>query len=80
VSTTDHNLNAARGGVDLSSAQWRKAKKSQVNGECVEVALLDGGAVAMRDSKDQGRGPVLMFTPGEWDAFLDGARNGEFDR
>ncbi len=25
-------------------------------------------------------GAVLTFTPAEWDAFLDGARTGEFDR
>ncbi len=57
---------------------WRKASKSTSNGQCVEVAHLDGGRVAVRDSKDPS-GPVLVFTPGEWDAFLDGARRGEFD-
>ncbi|MCX4749577.1 DUF397 domain-containing protein [Kitasatospora sp. NBC_01287] len=67
------------GSVDLTRAVWRKAKKSQGNGECVEVAVLDG-VVAMRDSKQHGRGPVLVFTPAEWDAFLDGAKGGEFDR
>ncbi|MEE4595770.1 DUF397 domain-containing protein [Streptomyces sp. DSM 41524] len=65
-------------GYDLTRAQWRKATKSQGNGECVEVAFLDS-AVAMRDTKNKGRGPVLVFTPAEWDAFLDGAKNGEFD-
>jgi hypothetical protein len=25
-------------------------------------------------------GPKLVFTPGEWRAFLDGAKDGEFDR
>lgn len=25
-------------------------------------------------------GPVLRFTPAEWDAFLGGAKLGEFDR
>ena len=32
----------------------------------------------VRDSKNP-RGPVLMFTPEEWDAFFGGVRNGEFD-
>ncbi|WP_235609360.1 DUF397 domain-containing protein, partial [Frankia casuarinae] len=49
------------------------------NGQCVEVAFLDAGLVAVRDSKNQG-GPVLIFTPGEWDAFLGGAKDGEFER
>jgi hypothetical protein len=64
--------------VDLSRAQWRKSTKSQGNGQCVEVADLDGHAVAVRDSKDQD-GPVLVFTSTEWRAFLAGAKDGEFD-
>jgi hypothetical protein len=34
--------------------------------------------LAMPDSKDPD-GPVLMYTPSEWHAFLDGAKKGEFD-
>jgi hypothetical protein len=44
---------------------------------CVEVANRDYG-VQVRDSKDP-QGPVLSFTHAEWDAFLAGARDGEFD-
>ncbi len=64
--------------MDLSRAVWQKARRSQSNGNCVEVAQLDDG-VAVRDSKDPA-GAVLVFTPSEWDAFLDGAKGGEFDR
>jgi Domain of unknown function (DUF397) len=56
---------------------WRKAQSSSFNGACVELAPFDG-KVAMRDSKDPD-GPVLLYTPAEWHAFLDGAKNGEFD-
>jgi hypothetical protein len=56
---------------------WRKATKSGSAG-CVEVAPLADGGVAVRDSKDPD-GPILRYTPVEWDAFLDGARKGEFD-
>jgi Domain of unknown function (DUF397) len=62
--------------VDLSRATWRKATRSGYNG-CVEVGLVDG-QIAVRDSKDR-HGPVLMFTPHEWEAFLGGARDGEFE-
>jgi hypothetical protein len=62
----------------MNKLVWRKASKSGNNGQCVEVAFLDAGAVAVRDSKDP-EGPVLTFTPAEWGAFLDGARKGEFD-
>jgi Domain of unknown function (DUF397) len=45
----------------------------------VEVASLPGDWVGVRDSKDPD-GAVLRFSAGEWDAFLGGARNGEFDQ
>ncbi|MBC3844304.1 DUF397 domain-containing protein [Streptacidiphilus sp. 4-A2] len=64
---------------ELTHATWRKATASQANGSCVEVASLSGGRRAVRDSKAEGHGPVLFFTAKEWAAFLDGARNGEFD-
>lgn len=46
-------------------------------GNCVEVALLPSGGVAVRDSKT---GRTLEFTPDEWDTFLKGVRAGEFNR
>lgn len=65
--------------VDLSKAEWFKSSYSGNNGgECVEVAFV-AGVVGMRDSKNP-TGPALVFTPGEWDAFLAGAADGEFSR
>jgi len=58
---------------------WIKSSLSFSNGNCVEVAGLPDGGVGVRDSKDPS-GPVLRFTPGEWHAFIGGARVGEFDR
>jgi hypothetical protein len=64
--------------VDLGSAVWRKSSRSgPYTDNCVEVAFVDG-AIAVRDSKNPDGG-VLVFTPGEWDAFVDGAKDGEFD-
>ena len=64
--------------IDLAGATWRKSTRSGgYSDNCVEVAFA-GGAVAMRDSKDRS-GPVLVFTTAEWQAFVAGARNGEFD-
>jgi hypothetical protein len=59
-------------------SSWIKSSLSFSNGNCVEVADLPGGGIGVRDSKDAD-GPVLRFTSGEWDAFLGGVRNGEFD-
>ncbi|GAA3126896.1 DUF397 domain-containing protein [Planomonospora alba] len=64
--------------ADLAGAVWKKSARSAANGNCVEVARLSGGRVGVRDSKDR-QGPVLIFTPGEWDAFVGGVKDGEFD-
>ena len=76
-----------RGSLDLTGARWQRGDGdgtdgAGVDGEHVEVAFVphtDGVTyVAMRNSA-QPTGPVLVFTPAEWDAFVKGARDGEFD-
>jgi len=63
--------------VDLSGLSWRKSKRSGQTGNCVEVAYFDTG-VAVRDSKNP-TGPALVFTQAEWEAFVGGVRDGEFE-
>lgn len=61
------------------AASFRKSSYSgSSNPACVEIGF-ETSAVLMRDSKDRGRGPVLRFTVAEWEAFLAGAKDGEFD-
>lgn len=55
---------------------WRTAVKSGSD-NCVQVAR-QGAVVMIADSKNPG-GPVLSYTLQEFDAFLDGAKKGEFD-
>jgi len=59
------------------SAAWVKSSYSGPQGNCVEIAFLAGGEVAMRNSRHPG-GAALVFTGAEWEAFLNGARDGEF--
>ncbi|MEG3627743.1 DUF397 domain-containing protein [Streptomyces poriticola] len=68
-----------RNGVRASSldVRWTKSRHSNAEGNCVEVAPVDGG-IAMRNSRDPD-GPALVYTPAEVAAFLAGARDGEFD-
>jgi hypothetical protein len=69
---------AKRSGGDPSGS-WIKSSLSTYNGNCVEVAGLEEERIKVRDSKNP-RGGILNFTPAEWDAFIGGVRNGEFDR
>ncbi len=64
--------------IDLSRAVWRTSARSNNGGACVEVATNLPGVVAVRDSKDRD-GPVLVFTSGEWRAFVGGAKACEFE-
>ena len=62
---------------DRNFSNWRKSRRSGGGDNCVEVAFAADGTVGVRDSKDPA-GPVLTFTPTEWDAFTGGVRDGEF--
>lgn len=55
---------------------WRKSRHSGGGENCVEVANLLQGGMAVRDSKNP-TGPTLSFTSGEWRAFTAGVRDGE---
>ena len=63
---------------DLGAVAWRKSKFSGAQGNCVEVAGLDNGQIAVRNSRDP-QGPALVYTMDEIAAFLAGAKDGEFD-
>jgi hypothetical protein len=58
---------------ELARATWRKAARSQANGDCVEVAALSSRRVAVRDSKNA-NGPALVLTAAQWRTFLAGQR------
>jgi hypothetical protein len=62
----------------LTNAPWRKSSFSNPSGNCVELADLANGLVAVRNSRDP-EGAVLVYTRPEIDAFLRGAKSGEFD-
>ncbi|WP_326820927.1 DUF397 domain-containing protein [Streptosporangium sp. NBC_01639] len=64
---------------ELHTVTWCKSTRSGPDGgNCVEVAELSRGRRGVRDSKNPS-GPALVFTPDEWNAFIGGVKNGDFD-
>ncbi len=63
---------------DFTNADWHKSNTSE-GGACVEVAHVDG-FFGVRDTKDAGKGPTLIFNEQEWTAFLKGVANQEFTK
>jgi len=69
-------VDLAYGGIwplQLPGAEWQKSSYSNPSGNCVEMARLPAGQVAVRDSKRPGD-PVLVFTWAEWSAFVTALR------
>ena len=65
--------------AELPEVTWRKSRRSgPQGGNCVEVARLADGQVAVRNSRDKA-GPALIYPRAELAAFLLGIKNGEFD-
>ena len=65
-----------KGDFDSSRAEWRSAP-GESNGSRVEVAFVDD-LIGLRNGADP-ESPVLVFTQAEWEAFVEGAKDGEFD-
>ncbi|MDV9188378.1 DUF397 domain-containing protein [Streptomyces sp. SR27] len=63
--------------LDISGVSWEGAPGTSPDEERVEIARLPEGGVAMRSSLD--KDTVLRYTKAEWDAFVLGAKDGEFD-
>ena len=62
----------------IRKAAWTKSRFSNPNGECVELAKLTNGEIAVRNSRHPDD-PALIFTRAEMAAFIQGVKEGEFD-
>jgi hypothetical protein len=63
--------------VEVGALPWRRSTYSSAGGgsNCVEAGHALG-AVLVRDTKDNGTGPVLRVTPGTWMRFTRAVRAG----
>lgn len=64
--------------IDLSQAEFRKSSYSGSGNNCVEVATNLPDVVVVRDSKDP-KGPALVFSRAEFEAFTAGVKDGQFE-
>jgi hypothetical protein len=62
----------------LRGVTWRKSRHSNPSGNCVELAELPLGRVAVRNSR-QPSGPALIYTRAELAAFVQSVKEDEFD-
>ncbi|MFF8262777.1 DUF397 domain-containing protein [Streptomyces virginiae] len=61
--------------ADVNGLSWRKSSYSNGDGgDCVEVSDCLSGVVPVRDSKQAGIGPVLVFPAGVWSSFILGVK------
>lgn len=64
--------------IDLSRQDWQRSGEGEGSIEVAFTRANDEDWILMRvagDTADR----VLVFDRSEWECFLDGARNGEFD-
>jgi hypothetical protein len=66
----------------LARVEWRKSSFSgsggKGGGNCVEIAALADGTIALRNSNHPDAG-VVVFTRAEVAAWIKGCKAGEFD-
>ena len=64
--------------TDLIGVRWQKSHRSNSQGNCVEMAQLPDGSVAVRNSRHPA-GPALVYTKSEMRTLIQSAKAGDFD-
>jgi hypothetical protein len=62
----------------VSQLTWRKSSFSDMDGNCVEVAALGDGRIAVRNSRHPDEG-IVFCTRAELDAWVEGIKAGQID-
>jgi hypothetical protein len=65
-------------GIDPNRANWRTSSFTDTD-NCFELADLGDNLIGLRDTKDQGSGPILHLTRQQMAGLIAGIKAGEFD-
>jgi hypothetical protein len=65
-------------GLSGRLAAWRPSSHSAGNGCSVQVACLSSRYISVRDARDDGRGPLLLFSSRAWREFIAAVKTGQF--
>ncbi len=76
--TTVHEIYNGMSATALPQVTWQKSRRSNSQGNCVEMARLSADSVAVRNSRHP-EGPALIYTRAEIEALILGAKDGDFD-
>lgn len=70
-----------KGAVDISGVTWSNPGGGSVQYAMVDRLAEDGGVerLHLMRNGDDDEGTILLFDQSEWDAFVAGARDGEFN-
>jgi hypothetical protein len=63
---------------DAATARWERVTDNNGQPGRLEIGRAADGLIALRHH-DTPNGPILIYTPDEWDAFTDGVNKGEFE-
>jgi hypothetical protein len=75
MTTREHPL---KGKFDTATARWERTNLEDGSPAALEVGYGDNGLVALRTAEHPD-GDLLVYTQSEWEAFVEGVRDGEFD-
>lgn len=73
-----HQIENGAPATQLSGVSWQKSHRSNSQGNCVELAALPTGQIAIRNSRCPD-GPALIYTRAEIAALILGMKDGDFD-
>jgi hypothetical protein len=64
--------------LQTASGSWFRSSRCAAESSCLEIAVLTGNTIGIRDSKLPDNSPYLTVDRSAWRAFVHGVKAGEF--